>query len=70
MAQMTSTGNGPLMSFTTSKRSRPSSSSRNRVTTVSTTGPQSAMRRGVKARLTSLRMRSCMGGSIMIIEFI
>ena len=29
--------------------------------TSSTTGPHSAMRRGVKARLTSLRIRSCIG---------
>ena len=26
------------------------------------------MRRGVKARFTSLRIRSCIGGSIMIID--
>ena len=32
-----------------------------------TTGSHSAMRRGVKARFTSLRIRSCIGGSIMII---
>ena len=70
MAQMTSTGNGPLKSLTRSKPSRPSRSSRIEPITVSTTGPQSAMRRGVNARLTSLRIRSCIGGSIMIIEFI
>jgi len=65
---MTSTGNGPARSTTASQAPAPARASRYRPITRSTTGRHSAMRRGVKARLTSLRMRSCIGGSIMIIE--
>ncbi len=68
ISQITSTGNGPLKSCTASKAPAPSRGSSTSAITRSTTGSHSAMRRGVNARLTSLRIRVCLGGSIMIIE--
>ncbi len=66
ISQMISTGKGPEKSTTASKASAPARASSACPTTRATTGSHAATRRGVKARLTSLRIRSWRGGSIMI----
>ena len=68
ISQITSIGNGAAKSSTASKDPAPCRSSRSPLITRWTSGSHSAMRRGVKARFTSLRSRSCIGGSSMMID--
>ena len=67
MREMTSTGNRAVKSDTASKRLGSSSWSRKSQMTSRIMGSSAPMARGVKTRLTSARITSCSGGSIMMI---
>jgi hypothetical protein len=68
--EMTSTGNSAAKSATMSNWSRPASLSRKLAITRDTSGSRSSIAFLVNTVRTSLRRRSCSGGSMMIIMLV